>query len=48
MIAITGASGAFGQRVLHHLLNTLGVPAERIVAGTRDITRLARSTSIPR
>lgn len=41
MIAITGASGAFGQRVLHHLLNTLGVPAARIVAGTRDITRLA-------
>jgi len=41
MIAITGASGAFGQRVLHHLTTTLGVPAARIVAGTRDPSKLA-------
>jgi NAD(P)H dehydrogenase (quinone) len=41
MIAITGASGQFGQRVLHHLLDTLGVPASRIVAGSRDTRRLA-------
>lgn len=40
MIAITGASGQFGQRVLHHLLDTLGVPAHGIVAGSRDIARL--------
>jgi len=41
MIAITGASGAFGQRVLHHLLHTLAVPASRIVAGTREPAKLA-------
>lgn len=41
MIAITGASGQFGQRVLHHLLDTLGVPASRVVAGSRDTRRLA-------
>lgn len=41
MIALTGASGQFGQRVLHHLLDTLGVPASQIVAGSRDTTRLA-------
>lgn len=41
MIALTGASGAFGQRVLHHLLDTLKVPASQIVAGSRDTARLA-------
>lgn len=40
MIAITGASGHFGQRVLHHLLNTLAVPAARIVATTRQPAKL--------
>jgi len=41
MIALTGASGQFGQRVLHHLLDTLAVPAERIVAATRKPAALA-------
>jgi len=41
MIGITGASGRFGQRVLHHLLHTLGVPASRIVAASRDPQKLA-------
>lgn len=41
MIAITGASGQFGQRVLHHLLDSLGVPAARIVAASRDPGKLA-------
>jgi NAD(P)H dehydrogenase (quinone) len=41
MIGITGASGQFGQRVLHHLLHTLAVPASRIVAATRQPTKLA-------
>lgn len=40
MIALTGASGAFGQRVLHHLLDTLHIPAARIVAGTREPAKL--------
>jgi NAD(P)H dehydrogenase (quinone) len=41
MIAITGASGALGHRVLHHLLDTLKVPASQIVAGSRDTAKLA-------
>jgi NAD(P)H dehydrogenase (quinone) len=41
MIGITGASGQFGQRVLHHLLHTLSVPASRIVAATRQPAKLA-------
>ena len=34
-LLVTGASGQLGSRVLHHLLNTLGVPADRIVATSR-------------
>ena len=41
MIGITGASGQFGQRVLHHLLHTLSVPASRVVGATRDPAKLA-------
>jgi NAD(P)H dehydrogenase (quinone) len=41
MIGITGASGQFGQRVLHHLLSTLAVPASRIVAATRQPAKLS-------
>lgn len=41
MIGITGASGQFGQRVLHHLLNTLAVPAARVVAASRQPGKLA-------
>src|SRR4051794_5918635 len=34
-LLVTGASGHFGQRVLHHLLNTLKVPAGEIIATSR-------------
>lgn len=40
-LLVTGASGHLGQRVLHHLLETVKVPAERIVATTRNPDRLA-------
>ena len=36
MLAITGASGALGQRVLHHLLDTLAQPAGQVLALSRD------------
>ncbi len=39
-ILVTGASGQFGQRVLNHLLTTLGVSADRIVAGSRSPDKL--------
>ncbi|MFG6429549.1 NAD(P)H-binding protein [Roseateles sp. LYH14W] len=41
MLAITGASGALGQRVLHHLVHTLGHPAGQILALTRQPATLA-------
>jgi NAD(P)H dehydrogenase (quinone) len=41
MILVTGASGHFGQRVLHHLLNDLAVPAGRIVAASRTPAKLS-------
>lgn len=40
-LLVTGASGHLGQRVLHHLVNTLGVPAGRIIATTRKPGTLA-------
>jgi NAD(P)H dehydrogenase (quinone) len=40
-LLVTGASGHFGQRVLHHLLYTLHVPADRIVAASRKPAALA-------
>jgi NAD(P)H dehydrogenase (quinone) len=40
-LLITGASGHFGQRVLNHLLYTLHVPADRIVAASRKPAALA-------
>ncbi|MFG6441072.1 NAD(P)H-binding protein [Roseateles sp. LKC17W] len=41
MLAITGASGALGQRVLQHLVHTLGHPAGQILALTRQPATLA-------
>ncbi|MBV8803538.1 MAG: NmrA family NAD(P)-binding protein, partial [Sinobacteraceae bacterium] len=35
-LLVTGASGQFGQRVVHHLLETLQVPAARIIAASRN------------
>jgi NAD(P)H dehydrogenase (quinone) len=40
-LLVTGASGYFGQRVLHHLLETLKVPASRIAAASRKPDSLA-------
>ena len=40
-LLVTGASGHLGQRVLHHLVNTLNVPAGRIIATTRKPATLA-------
>ena len=38
---VTGASGKLGQRVLSLLIEEHGVPAQRIVAVTRDPSKLA-------
>lgn len=40
-LLITGAAGPFGQRVLHHLVETLRVPPQRLVATTRRPALLA-------
>ncbi|WEX11396.1 SDR family oxidoreductase [Chelativorans sp. AA-79] len=39
-ILVTGASGHLGRRVLHHLLETEKVPAGRLVATTREPSKL--------
>jgi len=39
-LLVTGASGHFGQRVLHHLLSTLKVPANNIIATSRTPDKL--------
>ena len=44
-ILVTGASGSFGQAVLRHLLDTLSVPAGRIVAASRDTGKLSAWTA---
>ena len=41
MFLVTGASGNLGQRVLNHLLNTLSVPANQVVAASRNPDKLA-------
>ena len=41
ILLVTGASGHFGRRVLDHLMNTLDVSPERIVATTRKPAGLA-------
>lgn len=40
-LLVTGASGHLGRRVIHHLLETLKVPAARIIATTRKPETLA-------
>lgn len=40
-LLVTGASGHLGQRVLHHLVETLSVPASHIIATTRQPERLS-------
>ncbi|MEL6184113.1 MAG: NAD(P)H-binding protein [Myxococcota bacterium] len=44
-LLITGASGQFGQRVTHHLLETLRVPAASLTLLTRDPSRLAAAAA---
>lgn len=39
-LLVTGAAGHLGQAVLKHLLDTLKVPAQRVVATTRDPKKL--------
>jgi NAD(P)H dehydrogenase (quinone) len=41
-LLVTGASGRLGQRVLHHLLHTLRVPADCVIATTRQPDSLAK------
>lgn len=40
-ILVTGASGHFGQLALRHLTQTLKIPANRIVAASRDPSKLS-------
>ncbi|TMW61454.1 hypothetical protein Poli38472_012645 [Pythium oligandrum] len=40
LLLVTGASGPFGKLVVHHLLTTFHVSPTRIVAGTRDPSKL--------
>lgn len=40
-ILITGASGHFGQLVLRHLTQTLKIPPSRVVAASRDPSKLS-------
>lgn len=40
-LLVTGAGGHLGQRVVHHLLHTLGVPAQRLIVTTRQPGKLA-------
>ncbi len=41
MYLVTGASGHLGQAVIHHLLTTYKVPANKIIATTRETGKLA-------
>lgn len=40
-LLVTGAGGHLGQRVVHHLLHSLGVPAQRVIVTTRQPGKLA-------
>lgn len=44
-LLVTGAAGQLGQSVLHHLLDTLKVPASRVVAASRKPGNLAAWTA---
>ena len=41
-LLVSGASGHFGQRVLHHLIETLSVRANRIIAASRKPDALSQ------
>jgi len=40
MYLVTGASGHLGQAVINHLINTYKVPANKIIATTREASKL--------
>ncbi len=40
-LLVTGASGKLGRLVIGHLLETYSVPASQIIAGSRDVTKIA-------
>jgi NAD(P)H dehydrogenase (quinone) len=40
MILVTGASGKLGQATIHHLLSSYNIPANQIIAVTRDPSKL--------
>ena len=44
-LLVTGAGGKLGQRVLHHLLTTLNIPASRVAAASRKPEALADWTA---
>ncbi len=41
MYLVTGASGHLGRAVINHLLTTYKVPASKIMAASRDVSKLA-------
>lgn len=41
MYLVTGANGHLGRAVINHLLTTYKVPAEKIIAVSRDVSKLA-------
>lgn len=41
MYLVTGANGHLGRAVISHLLTTYKVPANKVIATSRDVTRLA-------
>jgi NAD(P)H dehydrogenase (quinone) len=41
MYLVTGASGHLGQAVINHLLTTYEIPANKVIATTRDVAKLA-------
>ena len=41
MYLVTGAAGHLGRAVINHLLTTYKIPANKIIAATRDVSKLA-------
>ena len=45
MYLVTGAAGHLGRAVINHLLTTYKVPSNKIIAATRDVSKLADLTA---
>ena len=41
MYLVTGAAGHFGRATINHLLTTYKIPTNKIIAATRDVSKLA-------